>query len=171
MKTQITLLLLFISSLSFSQNQNKIDLEKLKTKVVQLINEERTKNGRKEFDLDTHLEKAADDHVKYLRKIKTLSHEQSNSKKKTPKDRVYFYSTNSYTLIGENILFTGIKDHVYSNADLDALALKIFNLWKNSPSHYKNILDVKYTSTAICLNIDWQDKRIYAVQIFGAIEK
>ena len=69
MKTQITLLLLFISALSFSQNQNKIDLEKLKTKVVQLINEERTKNGRKEFDLDTQLEKAADDHVKYLTKI------------------------------------------------------------------------------------------------------
>ena len=168
MKTHFTLLLLFILALSFSQNQNKIDLEKLKTKVYQLVNEERSNNDRKVLGLDPYLKKAADDHAKYIAKAQTLSHEQTNSKKQSPKDRVYFYGGNSFVLVGENLLFTGIKDQIYSETDLDTLALKIFNLWKKSSNHLKNILDHQYFYTEISFSIDWENKRIYAVQVFGA---
>ena len=168
MKTQITLFLLLLSSLSFSQNQNKIDLEKLKTKVYQLVNEERSNNDRKVLGLDAHLKKAADDHSKYIAKAQTLSHEQTDAKKQSPKDRVYFYGGNSFVLVGENLLFTGIKDQIYTEADLDALALKMFNLWKKSPNHLKNILDHQYLYTEISFSIDWENKKIYAVQLFGA---
>ena len=128
MKTQITLFLLLLSSLSFSQNQNKIDLEKLKTKVYQLVNEERSNNDKKVLGLDAYLKKAADDHAKYIAKAQTLTHEQSDVKKQSPKERVYFYGGNSFVLVGENLLFTGINDQVYSETDLDASALKMFNL-------------------------------------------
>ena len=168
MKTQITLFLLLLSTLSFSQNQNKIDLEKLKTKVYQLVNEERSNNERKLLGLDIYLKKAADDHAKYIAKAQTLSHEQTDAKKKNPKDRVYFYGGNSFVLVGENLLFTGIKDQIYTEADLDALALKMFNLWKKSPNHLKNILDHQYFYTEISFSIDWENKKIYAVQMFGA---
>jgi uncharacterized protein YkwD len=168
MKTQITLFLLLISTLSFSQNQNKIDLEKLKTKVYQLVNEERSNNDRKLLGLDTYLKKAADDHAKYIAKTQTLSHEQTDAKKQSPKDRVYFYGGTSFVLVGENLLFTGIKDQIYSEADLDTLALKMFNLWKKSPNHLKNILDHQYFYTEIGFSIDWENKKIYAVQLFGA---
>ena len=168
MKPQITLFLLLISTLSFSQNQNKIDLEKLKTKVYQLVNKERSNNDRKLLGLDAHLKKAADDHAKYIAKAQTLSHEQTDSKKQSPKDRVYFYGGNSFVLVGENLLFTGIKDQIYSEADLDTLALKMFNLWKKSPNHLKNILDHQYLYTEISFSIDWENKKIYAVQMFGA---
>ena len=168
MKTQITLFLIFVSTFSFSQNQNKIDLEKLKTKVYQLVNEERSNNDRKLLGLDAHLKKAADDHAKYIAKAQTLSHEQTDSKKQSPKDRVYFYGGNSFVLVGENLLFTGIKDQIYSEADLDTLALKMFNLWKKSPNHLKNILDHQYLYTEISFSIDWENKKIYAVQMFGA---
>ena len=168
MKTQITLFLIFVSTFSFSQNQNKIDLEKLKTKVYQLVNEERSNNDRKLLGLDVYLKKAADDHAKYIAKAQTLSHEQTDAKKQSPKDRVYFYGGNSFVLVGENLLFTGIKDQIYSEADLDALALKMFNLWKKSPNHLKNILDHQYLYTEISFSIDWENKKIYAVQMFGA---
>ena len=168
MKTQITLFLLLLSTLSFSQNQNKIDLEKLKTKVYQLVNKERSNNDRKLLGLDAHLKKAADDHAKYIAKAQTLSHEQTDAKKQSPKDRVYFYGGNSFVLVGENLLFTGIKDQIYSEADLDTLALKMFNLWKKSPNHLKNILDHQYLYTEISFSIDWENKKIYAVQMFGA---
>ena len=168
MKPQITLFLLLISTLSFSQNQNKIDLEKLKTKVYQLVNEERSNNDRKLLGLDVYLKKAADDHAKYIAKAQTLSHEQTDAKKQSPKDRVYFYGGNSFVLVGENLLFTGIKDQIYSEADLDTLALKMFNLWKKSPNHLKNILDHQYLYTEISFSIDWENKKIYAVQMFGA---
>ena len=168
MKTQITLFLLLLSTLSFSQNQNKIDVEKLKKKVYQLVNEERSNNDRKVLGLDVYLKKAADDHAKYIAKIQTLSHEQTDAKKQSPKDRVYFYGGNSFVLVGENLLFTGIKDQIYTEADLDALALKMFNLWKKSPNHLKNILDHQYLYTEIGFSIDWENKKIYAVQMFGA---
>ncbi|OGS63043.1 MAG: hypothetical protein A2X07_12100 [Flavobacteria bacterium GWF1_32_7] len=168
MKTQITLFLIFVSSLSFSQNQNKIDLEKLKTKVYQLVNEERSNNDRKVLGLDPYLKKAADDHAKYIAKAQTLSHEQTDAKKKSPKERVYFYGGKSFVLVGENLLFTGIKDQIYTETDLDALALKMFNLWKKSPNHLKNILDHQYLYTEIGFSIDWENKKIYAVQMFGA---
>ena len=168
MKTQITLFLLLLSSLSFSQNQSKIDLEKLKTKVYQLVNEERSNNDRKVLGLDAYLKKAADDHSKYIAKAQTLSHEQTVAKKETPKERVYFYGGNSFVLVGENLLFTRIKDQIYSETDLDALALKMFNLWKKSPNHLKNILDHQYFYTEIGFSIDWENKKIYAVQLFGA---
>ena len=168
MKTQITLFLIFVSTFSFSQNQNKIDLEKLKTKVYQLVNEERSNNDRKLLGLDVYLKKAADDHAKYIAKAQTLSHEQTDAKKQSPKDRVYFYGGNSFVLVGENLLFTGIKDQIYSEADLDTLALKMFNLWKKSPNHLKNILDHQYLYTEISFSIDWENKKIYAVQLFGA---
>ena len=168
MKTQITLFLIFVSTFSFSQNQNKIDLEKLKTKVYQLVNEERSNNDRKLLGLDVYLKKAADDHAKYIAKAQTLSHEQTDAKIQSPKDRVYFYGGNSFVLVGENLLFTGIKDQIYSEADLDTLALKMFNLWKKSPNHLKNILDHQYLYTEISFSIDWENKKIYAVQMFGA---
>ena len=168
MKTHFTLLLLFISALSFSQNQSKIDLEKLKIKVIKLINNERSNNDTKLLGLDVYLKKAADDHAKYIAKIQTLSHEQTDAKKQSPKERVYFYGGNSFVLVGENLLFTGIKDQIYSETDLDILALKMFNLWKKSPNHLKNILDHQYFYTEIGFSIDWENKKIYAVQMFGA---
>ena len=168
MKTQITLFLLLLSTFSFSQNQNKIDLEKLKTKLYQLVNEERSNNDTKLLGLDVYLKKAADEHAKYIAKSQKLSHEQTDAKKQSPKERVSFYGGNSFVLVGENLLFTGIKDQVYSETDLDALALKMFNLWKKSPNHLKNILDHQYLYTEISFSIDWENKKIYAVQMFGA---
>ena len=168
MKTKIILFLFLFSTLSFSQNQNKIDLEKLKIKVIKLINNERSNNDTKLLGLDVYLKKAADDHAKYIAKIQTLSHEQTDAKKQSPKERVYFYGGNSFVLVGENLLFTGIKDQIYSDEDLDALALKMFNLWKKSPNHYKNISETKYNFTEIGFSIDSENKKIYVVQMFGA---
>ena len=168
MKTQITLFLLLLSTFSFSQNQNKIDLEKLKTKLYQLVNEERSNNDTKLLGLDVYLKKAADEHAKYIAKSQKLSHEQTDAKEQSPKERVSFYGGNSFVLVGENLLFTGIKDQVYSETDLDILALKMFNLWKKSPNHLKNILDHQYFYTEIGFSIDWENKKIYAVQLFGA---
>lgn len=153
----------------FSQHKEAtIDTNLLKTKLHQLVNEERSNNDRKLLGLDAHLKKAADDHAKYIAKAQTLSHEQAVAKKETPKERVYFYGGNSFVLVGENLLFTGIKDKIYSETDLDGLALKMFHLWKKSPNHLKNILNHQYFYTEIGFSIDWENKKIYAVQLFGA---
>lgn len=168
MKKHFNIFLLLLSTLSFGQTQTEIDLIQLKTKILQLVNEERKSVAVTTLTLDAFLLKAADDHAKYIAKVQTLTHEQANSKKVNPKDRVYFYSGNTFELVGENLLFTGIKTQIYSNEDLDALALKIFQLWKKSPNHLKNMINPKYTFTEIGLSIDSENKKIYVVQLFGA---
>jgi uncharacterized protein YkwD len=160
---------LIFSVVVFSQQrETMIDTNQLKTKILQLVNEERKVVAVTALTLDTFLLKAAEDHAKYIAKVQTLTHEQTNSKKVNPKDRVYFYGGNDFNLVGENLLFTGIKNQIYSNEDLDALALKIVQLWKKSPNHLKNMINPKYTFTEIGFSIDWENKKIYVVQLFGA---
>jgi len=168
MKTHFNIFFLLLSTLSFGQTQTEIDLTQLKTKILKLVNEERKAVAITALTLDTFLLKAAEDHAKYIAKVQTLTHEQANSKKANPKDRVYFYGGNDFNLVGENLLFTGIKNQIYSNEDLDALALKIVQLWKKSPNHLKNMINPKYTFTEIGFSIDWENKKIYVVQLFGA---
>jgi uncharacterized protein YkwD len=160
---------LIFSVVVFSQQrETMIDTNQLKTKILQLVNEERKVVAVTALTLDTFLLKAAEDHAKYIAKAQSLIHEQANSKKVNPKDRVYFYGGNDFNLVGENLLFTGIKNQIYSNEDLDALALKIVQLWKKSPNHLKNMINPKYTFTEIGFSIDWENKKVYVVQLFGA---
>ena len=168
MKKHFNIFLLLLSTSSFGQTQTEIDLNQLKTKILQLVNEERKAVAVTALTLDTFLLKAAEDHAKYIAKVQTLTHEQTNSKKANPKDRVYFYGGNDFNLVGENLLFTGIKNQIYSNEDLNALALKIVQLWKKSPNHLKNMINPKYTFTEIGFSIDWENKKVYVVQLFGA---
>ena len=160
--------LIFTLGMFSQEKEATIDTNQLKTKIQQLINEERKAAAVTALTLDAFLLKAAEDHAKYIAKAQTLSHEQTNSKKVNPKDRVYFYGGNDFNLVGENLLFTGIKNQIYSNEDLDTLALKIVQLWKKSPNHLKNMINSKYTFTEIGFSIDWENKKVYVVQLFGA---
>lgn len=158
----------FLFSISiFSQEEIEIDFEKLNSKVTILINNHRKSLKLKEFEKDTFLLKAAEDHSLYLKRIGLLSHEQRDIIKKKPRDRVFFYGGKKFDLIGENILFTSIKHENYSEKDLEKLALSIFNQWKNSPPHYKNIINKDYNSADLGFFIDEKRNRIYATQVFG----
>lgn len=167
MKNLILYLFLLTNCISYSQD-SKIDLEVLETKVFSLINDYRVSLHITQLENDIILQKAAKDHSIYIAKKQSLTHEQSNTNKKLPKDRVYFYNGNDFVLVGENLLFTGIKDKIYTETDLDALAHKIFNLWKDSPNHLKIMSSEKYTHTGFGFHIDWTNKKLFVAQVFGA---
>lgn len=167
MKNIILYLFLLTNCISYSQD-NKIDVALLETKVFTLINEYRTSLDIEALEKDAILQKAAKDHAIYIAKKQSLTHEQNNSNKKQPKDRVYFYKGNDFVLVGENLLFTGIKDKTYIEEDLDVLANKIFELWKNSPNHLKIMSSEKYTFTGFGFQLDWNNKKLYVAQVFGA---
>lgn len=167
MKYLILYLFLLTNCISYGQD-SKIDLELLESKVFTLINDHRVSLNVATFEKDVMLQKAAKDHCIYIAKKQSLTHEQSNPNKKLPKDRVYFYKGNDFVLVGENLLFTGIKDKIYTETDLDILALKIFNLWKNSPNHLKIMSSEKYTYTGFGFHLDWTNKKLFVAQVFGA---
>lgn len=158
----------FLFSISiFSQKEVEIDFKKLNSKVSILINNHRKSLKLKEFDKDTFLLKAAEDHSLYLKKLGFLSHEQKDVKKKNPSDRVNFYGGKKFSGFGENILFTSIKQEKYSDKELDKLAQTIFNQWKNSPPHYKNIINKDFDAADLGFFIDIKRNRIYATHVFG----
>lgn len=82
-------------------------------------------------------------------------------------NRVDFYKGDDFILVGENLLYTSIKDTTYSDTNLDVLATKIFTLWKNSPNHYKNIINPKYSFAELGFCLDWNDKIVYVAHVFG----
>ena len=158
----------FLFSISiFSQKEVEIDFKKLNSKVSILISNHRKSLKLKEFDKDTFLLKAAEDHSLYLKKLGFLSHEQKDVKKKNPSDRVNFYGGKKFSGFGENILFTSIKQEKYSDKELDKLAQTIFNQWKNSPPHYKNIINKDFDAADLGFFIDIKRNRIYATHVFG----
>ena len=81
----------FLFSISiFSQQEVEIDFKKLNSKVSFLINNHRKSLKLKEFEKDTFLQKAAEDHSLYLKRIGFLSHEQKDVKKKKFTHRFWF---------------------------------------------------------------------------------
>lgn len=167
MKNLILYLFLLTNFLSYSQD-SKIDLERLESNVFSLINDYRASLYVTQLEKNVILQKAAKDHSSYIAKKQSLTHEQSNPNKKLPKDRVYFYKGNDFVLVGENLLFTGIKDKIYMETDLDVLANKILELWKNSPNHLKIMSSEKYTHTGFGFKLDWNTKKLFVAQVFGA---
>ena len=159
---------LVFSVVVFSQqNEATIDIEKLNVKVSTLINNHRKTLKLKELQKENSLQKAAEDHSLYLLRIGILSHFQKETEKKNPDDRVRFYNGKNFSTIGENVLFTTIEPKKYSDSDLDKLAIKIFNQWKNSPLHYKNIIHADFDTADLGFAIDLKRNRIYATQVFG----
>lgn len=167
MNKLFTSIVILFSISIFSQQKIEIDFEKLNSKVTTLINNHRKSLKLKELTKDTFLIKAAEDHSLYLRKMGFLSHEQKDIKKKNPSDRVYFYGGKTFSGIGENILFTPIQQKKYNDSELDELAQIVFNQWKSSLPHYKNMINKDFDAADLGFFIDPKRKRIYATQVFG----
>jgi uncharacterized protein YkwD len=159
--------LIFTLGMFSQEKETIIDIEKLNVKVSTLINNHRKTLKLKELHKENSLQKAAEDHSLYLLKIGNLSHFQKETEKKNPSDRVRHYNGKKFSEIGENVLFTSIESKKHSDSDLDKLAIKIFNQWKNSPLHYKNIIHADFDTADLGFAIDLKRNRIYATQVFG----
>lgn len=165
MKKVFLYILVLSSYISFAQD---INLDELNIKVLNLVNNHRKSLNVKEFEKDDYLKKAAEDHSCYIAQKQSLAHEQTNKSKINPKDRVYFYKGTDFILVGENLLYTSIKNKVYTDGDLDILAGKIFDLWKKSPNHLKNMTNSKYSYAELGFCIDQKNNKLYVAQVFGA---
>lgn len=159
-------LLLFL--LKSTAQEIKIDYNDLGTKVIEQINLHRKILKLSELQKEDVLFQAAQDHSDYMVKNNILSHEQKNTDKQLPKDRIKFYKGKIFDASGENVLFTSIELKNYTKTEIDLLAKRIFLQWKKSPPHYKNIINQNYQFTAIAFAVDRKLKRLYATNVFGA---
>ncbi|MES2863420.1 MAG: CAP domain-containing protein [Bacteroidota bacterium] len=156
----VWVLLLFVWSF-----QQKVDNDKIESKLFDKINRVRVENKCSKLKRDVDLDKAASNHAEYIASKEVLDHVQNeNLKTKKLLDRVKFFSKDKYVNVAENLLFTTISKETI---DSEVIAEKMKSLWVKSPSHFKNIKNSEYNYTGFGIALNKSKTKIYVVQVFG----
>src|SRR5690606_3916409 len=136
----------------------------------------RQKSKRPTLEQDSILYRAAEDQARYMAVKGRLSHTQNTRDRKDPQQRAEYFGASDY-LVGENVMWTDYNVSITSNRgkkfngrDLEELADAIVTIWKESSDHYQNILDKRYTLSAVSIVFDTAKQRVYACQVFACRE-
>lgn len=175
------IVILSISAIvSFAQDELFHNNEKLTAElkiveelVYKKIDSLRAKKKLSGLIKNQYLVKAALLHVEWMVEKNKFSHFQNKSKTKTPQNRVKLVGGND-SFVGENIAYTlfnlemtNKKGQQYTNTTYEAIANELVLMWRNSKGHYKNIITKEYRTTGIGLAVDFENNKVYAVQVFG----
>ncbi|MEN8957302.1 MAG: CAP domain-containing protein [Flavobacteriales bacterium] len=156
---------------------NNLDQDKLENLIISKVNKLREKRRKTALTRNHILGLAASNQAEFLKKNKKLSHTQRSRKSKTPMDRTDLYG-GRFSYVGENIAYTYLYEPVKGAANeertvvlrsYEETAEYFYQLWKNSKTHYKNMIDGDFALTRIRFSFDSKTKRIYGVQVFGAL--
>jgi len=104
---------------------------------LNLINNERTKLGKSVVSYNDNLNQAALSHSKEMAENDYFSHDSIDGT--TFDKRIIIFGYTSYISLGENI--------AYASGGVDAD--RIFNMWKNSPSHYSNMISDSFNEIGL----------------------
>lgn len=167
-----------IKAQAYSDDVNVVtpDLKKLEWKTFEAVNQIRVKQDLPELVSDSVLYRAAIDHATYLLNEKKISHSQKTKERSTPQARVRLHGGVAYSRIGENIVEIPLgmewsnKGRKQSTVTYQAGGALMADLWRNSPGHYKNIINQNYNCSALAVAYDNNSQRLIAVQVFGYID-
>ena len=133
----------------------ELDVEKIKSEIVRLVNIERKSKGLNQLSVDTDLEQTAN-----IRSIEI----------QTKFDHVRPDGTIAYTAfnvdnrnLGENL----VQDWHIAGLNETQIATNLFNSWKNSPGHYKNMTSEIWTRIGVGISFNSTKQGIYGVQFFS----
>lgn len=163
------LLLLTILVFSFFQSFSQvgpIEKEKIASLLHKRIDDHRKEKGHSPLKSNEDLASAADIQSAYLLKAKKLKHSHPDSKFRTPMLRVHHFNA-SFEVAGENVLVSKPLRFPLSKGGFAKIAYDMFNSWKSSKGHYKNMMSDDYTHGDFSFSYDSKSKRIYAVHVLG----
>jgi uncharacterized protein YkwD len=151
-------LALTLCSLSVGQEPDSPD--KVRESILKAVNEMRADGKVVPLKVNAKLETAAQKHAENMAKQQKQEHDLDG---KTPRDRVL---AEGYKMAGagENIVMVKKTKNI---TDAAALAIKA---WKDSPSHYQNIMRGFVSETGVGLAQD-KDGYWYFCQVFAAPKK
>ncbi|VXB96458.1 conserved hypothetical protein [Flavobacterium sp. 9AF] len=167
MKNILSIFLLFFNSLTIFSQELHLDDTALETEILHLINQHRKTLHLTPLEKDPILLKAAQDQSNYMLQIKKLSHEQSATQKKHPKNRIKFHGGNDFFVYGENVLYLTVETKNYTKEDIKILAQRIYKEWEESPPHYQNMTSNDFGYASLAFAYDSKTKRLYATTVFG----
>ncbi len=166
MKYPLIISFLLFTQLSFSQSLKTKETAILSDLLLTKINLLRIEHNVGSLTIDSILNLAAELQSNYMSRANRLTHRQRLKKYRTPFLRVSKFSKD-FILVGENILVTSSKKKSLKLKDLELIAEEMFQGWKNSPEHFKNMINPDYALTGFSFSRS-QDKKIYATNVFGA---
>ncbi len=150
----------------------EIDYQLINARLFQKINKERKSLGLPLFKNNNDLKKAAKIHNDYMVRVDILDHNESGTSTPTMRDRVT-KAGGEFRTAGENIQYEGFIIRTTNGVEsiiaptYEALAEQLWQNWKTSPSHYKNLTnpDFVYLGTAL----KWSSKKtaVFATQVYG----
>lgn len=124
---------------------------------------------------DSILYVASKHHSDYMKTNGVLSHKEKNKHYENPPQRIFAYGGKEYHS-GENILFTFFNRSIKAKKKTKKtvvlktygqLAKSMVQNWVDSPGHFKNIINCKYSLTGVSVSIDYKKKKVYATQKFA----
>ncbi len=131
------------------------------------VNQLRLESGAKTLSPDKYLQSAAYMHSRYMAQTRRLSHKQRRRETKSALKRVHHAGGQDFLMIGENILYFGPVALTLSENDVEELALRMFNSWKDSKGHLENMLHPSFQYCDFDFKIDRRSRTIYATQVLG----
>lgn len=157
-------------------NYNSFDYELLEKLVLEKVNELRKTKKAPALKINTILEKAAQNHSDYQAQKNKMTHNQTGSKNRFVWLRVQ-NEGGDFSEISENVAFSDTfgeltfrdkgKKVVCDASTYEGLADVLFLGWKNSPPHYKAMINKRFTLTGLKFKLNTKTKRVYATQVFG----
>ncbi|MCE3297248.1 MAG: hypothetical protein K0R65_2962 [Crocinitomicaceae bacterium] len=165
-KSIIAAICILIASACFSQltEANKAQLQK---EIHMKVNELRKSLGLAPLKLNDTLREAALVHSKFQALNNKLTHSQTKKELMEPQDRVVYFKGLDFEIVGENVQEVPLPKGKLSEKDISKLAELIYQGWKNSPGHYKNMVHPTYRFENIAFSENKALTKLYATQVFG----
>lgn len=160
------------TALSATVKLGNIDYSLISARLFQKINMERKRLGLPLFKNNNNLKKAAKIHNDYMVRADVLDHSESGTSTPRMRDRVT-KAGGKFRTAGENIQYEGFTIRTTNGAEsiiaptYEALAEQLWQNWKTSPPHYKNLSNPEFIYLGTSLK--WSDKKtaVFATQVYG----
>lgn len=160
------------ASLSETVTLGNIDYNLINARLFQKINNERKRLSLPLFKNNNNLKKAAKIHNDYMVRADVLDHNESGTSTPELRDRVN-KGGGKFRTAGENIQYEGFIIRTTNGLEsiiaptYEALAEQLWQNWKTSPPHYKNLTNPEFIYLGTSLK--WSSKKtaVFATQVYG----
>jgi uncharacterized protein YkwD len=147
------------SAIFASEARAEIDFDAAARQVIDLTNEFREKEGRRELTPNEELSRAARYFADYMAQTDKYGH-TADGKQPAERAKEFGYK---YCIVAENIAW----ESKTSGFTTEELAQSLFNGWKNSPEHRANMLDPDVYDIGVAVARSEKTGKHYGVQEFG----
>ena len=133
----------------------ELDVEKIKSEIVRLVNIERKSKGLNQLSVDRDLEDSA--------RVRSVEIQTKFDHVRPDGTLAYTAFNIDYRNLGENI----VQDWHIADLNEAQIAANLFNSWKNSSGHYKNMTSAMWTRIGVGISFNSTKQGVYGVQFFS----